>query len=142
MTYLRDRVIGNFKPSPTEKQKAKAAKPRLKREGRDGNDLKHLAAVRLCPCCIPGCNRVGGNDPHHTKVAGGRGTGMKAPDRWVVPLCRTHHDEVERLGSRREAGWFRSHGIEVIDLAASLWAARGDSAAMTKIILVAKGNRA
>jgi hypothetical protein len=138
MTYLGDKVVGNFRPTRTARQKAKASKSSEKRAERPGNSEEHLAAIRKCPCCVPSCNRVGGVDPHHIKSAGERGAGLRASDRWAVPLCRPHHDEIERLGSRNEATWFRQHGIEVIDLAASLWGSRADAATMTKIILAFK----
>lgn len=136
MTYLRDKVFGNFRPTVTARKKAKAAHdPRAERQG---NNEKHLAAIRKCPCCVPGCNVVG-VDVHHLKSAGERGMGLRAPDRWGVPLCRSHHEEVERIGSRNEARWFIDRGIYCLDLAKALWGVRGDAGAMTKIVLANKG---
>lgn len=134
----REPVLGNFRPSKSQREKAKRAHdPRAEREG---NDEAHLRAIRKCPCCIPGCNVVG-VDPHHLKsVAGTRGMGLRAPDQYAVPLCRSHHDEVERISSRSERAWFDGHGINAEDLADRLWhAPRGDAAAYTKIVLANKG---
>ena len=138
MTYFRERVMGNWKPTATEKQKAKIAKPRVKREEREGNDDKHLSAIRQCVCTV--CNRVGGNDCHHLKDGTGeRGAGMRSSDRWAVPLCREHHMELEREGSRNERRWFEKHGIDApLDLAAALWSASPSVPAMMKILIAHK----
>jgi hypothetical protein len=64
--------------------------------------------------------------------------GQKATDRWAVPLCRRHHDEVERLSSRAELAWFEKHGVEPLELAAALWMVSPDKASMARIILVHK----
>jgi len=138
MGYLGQKVLGNFKPSTTEKQKAKIAKPRVKREEREGNDSEHLAAIRQCVCTV--CNKVGGNDPHHLKAGTGeRGAGMRSTDRWAVPLCRQHHSELEGLSSRSEPAWFRDHGIDApLDLAARLWNVSPDVSSMMKILIAHK----
>lgn len=135
MTYLGPRVIGNFKPAKSARIRDKVAKPARKRSERDGNDDKHLAAIRKCVCTV--CGKVGGNDPHHLKQnTGDRGAGMRSSDKWAVPLCRPHHDEIERIGSRNETRWFAERGVESpIDLAAALWSASPDVARMTAIIL-------
>jgi hypothetical protein len=135
MSYLGPRVLANFKPPKSARIKAKLAKPKEKREGRDGNDADHLAAIRKCVCTV--CGKVGGNDPHHLKQnTGERGAGMRSTDKWAVPLCRPHHDEIERIGSRNETRWFADHGVgSPIDLAAALWAASPDVAKMTAIVL-------
>jgi len=136
----REHIYGNWKPTVTERAKAKRMAPKVKREKRPGNSEAHLAAIRTLPCCIPGCQIVG-CDPHHSKVgpaAAERSVGRRASDRWCVSLCRKHHDEVEAVGSRREAGWFLERGIEVIELAAALWAVSPDKGAMARIILAHK----
>jgi len=136
MPYFGEKVLGNFKPSTTARQKAKRVDTR---DDREGNDKNHLAAIRKCVCTV--CNKVGGNDPHHLKAGTGeRGAGLRSTDKWAVPLCRVHHNEVERLASTREPEWFRSYGIPApLDLAAALWKASPDVAVMTKIILAHRG---
>lgn len=134
----REKILGNFKPSRSERLKAK--RNRDPRADRDGNSETHLAAIRKLPCCIPTCNVVG-CDVHHLKMTGtqDRGMALRAPDRFGVPMCRDHHEQVERIGSKNEASWFEKRGIDSIDLAGALWAASSDAAAMTKIVLAHKG---
>lgn len=132
---FRERQLGNFKPSRSERLKAKRV--RDPRADREGNSEAHLAAIRKLPCCIPKCNKVG-CDCHHLKAGTNeRGMGLRSSDRWAVPLCRRHHEEVERVGSRNETIWFG--GLNPIDLAHALWKASPDAAAMTKIVLAHKG---
>jgi len=139
LAYLGEKRLGNFKPTTTDKQKAKIAKPRVKRNKREGNDDKHLSAIRQCVCAV--CNKIGGNDPHHLKAGTGeRGAGMRSTDKWVVPLCRQHHSELEALSSRSEPAWFRERGVPApLDLAEDLWRASPNVAAMMGIILAHRG---
>lgn len=140
MAYLGERKIGNFRPTFTQRAKTKKLAPKEKRAKRPGNSEAHLAAIRTLPCCVPGCQVVG-CDPHHAKsgpAAAERSVGRRASDRWCVSLCRRHHDEVEAVGSRREAAWFLERGIEVIELAAALWAVSPDKGAMVRIVLAHK----
>lgn len=114
----RERIFGNFKP-----------------DRRADNSQRHLALIRLLPCCVTGL--PGPNDPHHLKcdLAHERGAGRRAADRHAVPLCRAKHDQLERLGSRNERDWFEAHGIDdPVQLAADLWRATGDLDAMTAIV--------
>ena len=134
MTYLRERVIGNFKPSMTDRQKAKSSKSRVKREERDGNDAAHLEYIRRLPCCVSLAVPCG--EAHHLQQTGERGMGQRSTDKWAVPLTHALHMELHRLGSRKETGWFRERGIEApLDLAAALWAASPDVAKGTAIVL-------
>lgn len=131
----KDRVLGNFKPPKSTRIRARMRAPAEKRAARPGNSEAHLEALRKCPCIVTLKTPAG--EVHHLKQGTGeRGAGMRSSDRWGVPLSRTPHEQVERVGSRNEEKWFREHGIEsVIDLAAALWAASPDVAKMTKIIL-------
>jgi hypothetical protein len=52
-----------------------------------------------------------------------RGVGMKATDRWAVPLTPAEHYNVHRIGSQLEAKWFAMRGIYCYALAFSLWQA-------------------
>ncbi len=127
----RQHIYGNFRPSVRER----ARKTPSAQERREGNDREHRKLVALLPCCITG--RLPPNDGHHLKsgpAAKERGTGMKATDRWLVPLSRETHDEVERISARNELGWFLSHNIDPHELARALWNARGDLAQMTRIV--------
>lgn len=139
MTYLGEKVLGNFKPTKAQRIKEKTAKPARKRAARPGNSEEHLAAIRKLPCCVT--LRTPAGDPHHLKNGTGeRGAGMKSSDRWAVPLCRAAHEDLERVGARNEPRWFKDHGIEnPLDLAAALWAASPNIEAMTKIVLAHRG---
>lgn len=121
MIPVRQRIQKKNKPSAAEK--------------REGNCKKHLALIRKLPCCVTG--KSGPNDPHHLKegLQHERGIGRKATDRWAVPLSRTKHEEVERIGSRNEQAWFQKHGIaDSLELAAALWRNTGDLDRMLKVL--------
>jgi hypothetical protein len=141
----RPHVFGNFRPTLTQREKAKRDKPKAKRAKREGNSDTHKAAIRKLPCCIPGCTIVG-CDPHHLKhgpAASERSVGQKATDRWLVPLCRNHHIygvEIFGPNARTEPHWFKENGIEhPCELAKALFAASPDAPQMTRIILAHKG---
>ena len=127
----REQLLGNFRPTVRErnqKQPSAASK-------RPGMSPEHLALVRQLPCCVSG--KPAPNDPHHLKagLSHERGTGRKATDRWVVPLSRFKHDELERLGTHRETAWFQQHGIDdPLELANALWQATGDLARMRRVL--------
>lgn len=137
---LQRHQFGNFKPKRADRLKAKQS-PADKRKELPGNSEQHLSALRLLPCCIPGCNRVGGT-VHHLKATGARGTGMKSPDKFGLPMCVEHHlHGVERAGSKNELSWFEKHGIEALELAAALWAVSPDKGAMCRVLLAHKQAR-
>lgn len=106
------------------------------RSKRDGNDKKHLANLRKLPCCV--CGNPPPNTVHHLKVASERGIGLKAPDRYGIPMCLhygdDYHNQVERVGSKNELAWFAERGIDALKLAADLWRARGDLDWMKRIL--------
>ena len=126
----RPQVLANFrrpmvlrdKPTPWQKK-------------RTGMDPGHLVLVRQLPCTV--CENRTGIDPHHLKsgaAARERGIGMKATDRWSVPLCRVHHDEVERLASIHERAWFSAFGLDPHMLALALWGNTGDLMRMLRVL--------
>ena len=125
-------VYGNFRDS------VKAARKSLQQR-REGNSEKHKAMIRQLVCCIPGCRAFAPNDPHHLKsgeARGQRGIGMKATDRFCVPLCRRHHDQLENLPSSREIEWFQDMGLDDVHaLADALWRAPRTVSAMTAIVM-------
>lgn len=134
------RVLDNQRPSLRERSKKKVSA----QERREGNSSAHLALIRKMPCCT--CLMVHErNDPHHLKseLAGAeRGVGMKATDKWTVPLCRRCHDEVESIGSRKEVGFFEWYGIsDVHELAHALWKETGDLGRMIKILMAHRGGK-
>ena len=82
------------------------------RQPREENPA-YLAWVRKQPCTI--CARPGPNDPAHLRSAarqyGKRLTGMaeKPDDKWVLPLCRTHHMQQHDHGD--ELRWWLRMGF-------------------------------
>lgn len=106
-------VTTNFKPpiGPKKPKPSAASK-------RPGMDEKHLSLIRQLPSCISG---KGPCEAHHLRCAGGRGVGLKAEDRWAVPLTHEEHMELHRVGSKREFAWFASRGINCMALARALW---------------------
>ena len=55
---------------------------------------KYLDWVKTLPCVICGARA---DDPHHiTGIGHLGGMGTKAPDQFVMPVCRPHHDEIHR----------------------------------------------
>ena len=77
---------------------------------------EHLRFVAQQPCLI--CARTP-SAPHHLRFAQARALGRKVRDEFVVPLCRTHHRALHRVGNER--GWWVATGIDPLDVAARLW---------------------
>ena len=128
----RDLVLANFRPTLRQRKQRRTG---TWRKTRPGNDPTHLELIRQLPCCI--CLSRKEVQAHHLKCGGERGMGLKAPDKFAVPLCAIpHHDEVERIGSRNEMAWFEDKGgFDPLELANALWSAPRDATAMLKIIL-------
>jgi hypothetical protein len=105
-----------FSISPAKGSK----RPRVK----DDAHLKWIRTLRCCLCGAPG------PDPAHIRSAnalyGKRETGgsERPSDKWVVPLCRLHHDEQHDAGS--EIKWWASKGADPFGLALALHHATGD----------------
>lgn len=134
----RPRVYGNFRPDKFARNAG--PQPWLKRrEKREGNSNQHLFLIKRLPCLT--CGVHGRSDPHHLRhgvAAKGRGVGMKAQDRYCVPLCRACHDAVHMIGSRRERGWFEDYGYQALALADALWVNSGDVSRMNRVLLAHK----
>ena len=131
----------NFKPSI--KDRLRKEKPAA--EKRPGMSPSHLQLIRLMPCAIPSCGKYAPSDPHHLKagVQNERGMGRRATDRWAVPLCRSCHDSVESVGSKREPAWIAARGIDdALQLANGLWMNTGNLAAMIKVLLANRKSEA
>lgn len=95
------------------------------RRPRDRNE-NHLAFIRRLHCCICGTPSP---DAAHIRTAsavhGKSSTGLqeKPSDKWVTPLCRTHHDMQH---SMEELKFWAMFGIDPFTLALSLYAVSGD----------------
>lgn len=89
-------------------------------------DPAYLAYVRTLPCLI--CQRPGPSDPAHLRTGARQyrkpstGMGEKPSDCWVLPLCRTHHDDQHR---NNEVAWWARHGFpDPFAVAVALYASR------------------
>jgi hypothetical protein len=126
------KVYGNFRPSLKERARKKPSA----QERRGGNSKDHLELVRQLPSCVSGV--AGPCDPHHLRGGAAlstRGVGMRAPDRFAVPLLRVEHDELHRISSRLEGAWFAERGVaDVIELANALWINTGDLDRMLRVL--------
>lgn len=130
-------VYSNFRRSLDEQ--AMEPKPHGFRDRRPGMSPRHLELIRQCDCSV--CNDRHRVEAHHLKhgpAGKERGVYLKATDRWSIPLCRFHHNEVERVGSRREHLFFYHFGVASLDLARALWAATGDGNQMQSIVTATK----
>lgn len=128
----RERVLANFKPEKKTKQTPVAKRREKAAPG-------HRKLIMQLRCCA--CGKPGPSDPHHLKH--GRGSMVKAPDSWLVPLCSgldgCHRgpDGVELAGTQNEDAWFQARGIESpAALAADLFAATGDLRKMQKVLFL------
>lgn len=88
-------------------------------------DPAYLAYVRTLPCLI--CRRPG-SDPAHLRTGARQydkphtGMGEKPSDCWVLPLCRTHHDDQHR---NNEIEWWGRQGFpDPFAVAVALYAGR------------------
>ena len=75
----------------------KPTKPKKRRSSR--KDPKHLALVRSCGCCVPGCTTGLAIHCHHVRTAANSGMGLKPADTETVPLCALHHHELHQIGA-------------------------------------------
>lgn len=92
------------------------------KQRRPGNDPAHLTAIRKLSCSV--CPETRYIDAHHLKHAAAaayRSFGKRAPDMMSCPVCRYHHDEIEKLGSRREHEFWDDRCLDAHALAARLW---------------------
>jgi hypothetical protein len=117
--------------------------PRPPPKVREGEDASHRAMVSRLPCIVCGVEEPRVNvDPHHLQRSvpkDQRGMGLRAVDKYTVPLCRDvaaqsmHHDEVESGGD--DEAWLAERGIQGRDVAAELWRRRGDFEAMRDYVI-------
>lgn len=82
---------------------------------------KHLAWIRTLPCVI--CGKWGPNHPHHLMRGVSRGMGMRAEDRFVIPLCHIDHDKLHANGD--EISFLSILPMDAIELADELYSRSG-----------------
>lgn len=93
---------------------------------------KHKAWIKTLPCVVCGNQPC---DPAHVRTGADGGMGLTPSDRFLLPLCRTHHDEQHRVG---ETTFWSSLGIDPMDIAARLWAVTGDTDQGVRAVLRAR----
>jgi len=87
---------------------------------RQGMSTHHLTLVRQLPCAV--CRTYTGTvQAHHLCIKGERGVGMRASDKWAIPLCAECHFQLHQNGSRIHNGWLRDRGVDGEGLSAALW---------------------
>jgi hypothetical protein len=123
MNYLGPKILGNFRTKSKRRPRA--------RDRREGMSREHVRLVAMLPSCISGLRPC---DPHHLRVKEERGVGLRATDRWCVPLTREEHRLVHTVGSRKEEEWFQQRGVDPRALATLLWNATGDLVRMSEIV--------
>lgn len=107
--------------------------PRAKNRG-------HLDFIKglICICCLVHGRSTPADDPMHLRAGSALhgkepvGGGQTSDDRWVLPGCRSHHDEQHASGD--EVGFWRSYGIDPFLLALVLWGLTGDEWAAAQAI--------
>lgn len=115
--------------------------PNLKRgltaaQKRPGMDPKYLEKIRRLPSCVSG---RGPCEAHHLRVKGERGVGLKATDRWAVPLTPDEHRDVHTVGSRKEEAWFKQRGLDCYALTYALWSNRYSEDSMLAVLAAHRG---
>jgi len=67
--------------------------------------------VQGLPCCVRGCANGWIQNVHISPTGTGpSGIGRKGDYKHVVPMCKTHHDELHRLGQKT---FERKHDIDL-----------------------------
>lgn len=109
--------------------------PHHVRRERPDMSPSHKRDIKDLPCLV--CGSVSDIDPHHLlhpeHGANSKGMGRTSADKWLLPLCRKCHDAAHAHGD--DEAWLASKGYDGRSIAAALWAARGDLAAMVRITL-------
>ena len=97
-------------PNGIDKSALGVATPRRYR------NREHLRYVAQQACLICGRKQ---SDPHHLRYLQPRALGRKVSDEFAVPLCRSHHRAVHRVGD--EQAWWNAAGIDPVKVARQLW---------------------
>jgi len=136
----KPKVYGNFKKSRTATEPAKPHSNSERYKDRPGMSEEHCALVRKMPCTC--CLRIPAGEIHHLKSIGNRGMGIRSEDRYGVPMCRAHHEEVEAAGTKNEFKFFQNVGIDNVHLLADdLWGSTGSLPKMIKILMAHRGHK-
>ena len=82
--------------------------------------IKYLKKLCEMPCMF--CEIDPGGIAHHVRLGSDKGMGMKASDKYAVPICKDCHDKCHT--GRGEKYFYERHGHSVedmIDHAFRLW---------------------
>lgn len=100
---------------------------------------KHLRFVSERPCIICGSSPC---DPAHIKFADARvckpqssNVGMKADDRYTLPLCRRHHEDSHQVPERM---WWQKQHIDPVLIALALYSISGDDQEGDRLINITR----
>lgn len=84
--------------APAQLRKTELERARFKwkpRRPKPGDEPRYKAWVKTLCCCVGGLE-CGLPDPHHMINGKGdarKGMGQTAPDKYLIPMCRGHHDD-------------------------------------------------
>jgi hypothetical protein len=129
-------VLGNFKVRTFERM-TRPFRQRA-RDRRPGMSPEHLANIRRLPCAL--CGSTYNVEAHHLKSGPARrerGIGLKATDRYAIPLCggpTGHHADIESYGSRREEEYCLQYNMPPYSVAQGLWNKRGSLTGMLAVL--------
>ena len=91
--------------------KRRNARRRAKEFTRAYGSVERVRRVQAMPCCV-----CGGLPSENAHIPGGSGAGRKGDARWIIPLCKHHHEEMDDvLGPGPFA---RKHGVDLPAIAA------------------------
>ena len=110
----------------------KTTKKPSRRRTRPGMDAEYLRKIRSLPSCLSGESSC---EAHHLRISAERGVGMKATDKWALPLTTHEHQECHRVGGKLEVRWFSDRGIDCIGLATALWQNKHSQEAMLRVLI-------
>ena len=113
--------------------RAVPGRSQVKAEARKERIAKpHMDMVRSIQMCAA-TGKLGRVDVHHLMRGVPRGMGMKAPGRYVIPLCREVHDEITPTPNPEQVLMIR-YGLDARALADALWQHRGDLDRMSRAV--------
>lgn len=100
---------------------------RKPRRPKPGDEPAYKAWIKTLACVVSG-KRCGRTDPHHLidgKGEARKGMGQTAPDKFLLPMCRDHHDQFhDRRGFCR--GWDDTRRLtfqeQEVERLRSIWA--------------------
>lgn len=61
-------------------------------------DRKYNAFLESKPCSICGARNT--SKPHHVRLPGNAGMGMKPADIYQIPICYNHHIKIHTMGAK------------------------------------------